>query len=156
MGELLELEIKIFSKLNFNDNSILEKNIYLFIRELIEKYPDDKVIIITINDIVKLFKGWCERFNIEYETNNTQFGKILSYMKIDGITKGDRLSSGNTKKLDMKKINDFFKKYPEVCNREERKTKAIKEKRSLYNKDRYKKKKQDRLELLHLDFKNFD
>ena len=85
-----------------------KQDIYSFLREYMIKHPEDITIRTTYKDFLKLFKDWYKKAKHLDHLNDRQFWMTLIHLKIDGITNGPRVRSGNTKIINITKLNEFF------------------------------------------------
>ena len=86
-----------------------KEHVLLFIKDMITKYEDDVVLELLISDISILFYDWRNRHDMINCVDTTNLGVIIHHLKINGISKGRRKTTGNTKIFNIKQIKDHFK-----------------------------------------------
>jgi hypothetical protein len=89
--------------------SQIKEHIILFIKDMINKHSEDITIELLLDDVSKLFTEWRNSKNLTYEIDNTNLGVLIYHLKINGITKGKRKNTGNTKRFNIKQIKEYFK-----------------------------------------------
>jgi len=85
-----------------------KNHVVMFIKDLITKYNDETILELLISDISILFYDWRNKKDIMNCIDSTNLGVIIHHLKINGITKGQRKSSGNTKIFNIKQIREHF------------------------------------------------
>ena len=143
-----------------------KQDIYSFLREYMIKHHKDITIRTTYKDFLKLFKDWYKKVKHLDHLNDRQFWMTLIHMKIDGITNGPRVRSGNTKIINICKLNESLKRLEKeerpsklegtVVNELEDRETIKKQKNKERQRQRYQEKKQEKQELIHLNYMNFD
>ena len=105
--EIKELIKSTQSALQY-DKLQYKNQVQMFIKDLITKYNDEIILELLICDISILFYDWRNKNNMMNCIDTTNLGVIIYNLKINGITKGQRKSSGNTKIFNIKQIKDHF------------------------------------------------
>ena len=79
-----------------------------WLRDFTLAHIDVTMIELSAQDTFTQFHNWKEENNIEYETSIIKFGVALKNLKIDGIEKGRRTMTGNTKYFMIEKLKKYF------------------------------------------------
>jgi hypothetical protein len=103
-------QIKSIVEANPNEysKSLIKDHVKSFIKDLASKYDEDTEIEIKMSIINILFYEWKARNSIDCGIDTGNLGLVIYNLKIDGITKGKRSTSGNSKKFNFKQIKDYF------------------------------------------------
>ncbi len=109
--EQMKLIIKKEHESTKYDKSQIKDQVINFIKYIIDKNNEDAILELLVSDLNKLFYEWRHNNNIVNSIDNTNLGVIVHHLKINGITKGKRKSSGNSKTFNIKLIKEHFSNY---------------------------------------------
>ena len=104
MRAIIELEQ---NKVKY-DKSQIRSQITNFIKYIANRNSSDSILELLVSDLNKLFYEWRHNNNIINSIDNTNLGVVIHHLKINGISKGRRKSSGNTKIFNIQQIRDHF------------------------------------------------
>ena len=110
MAHFTVQEIIIFSRLGIitGDDKSPKLQVILFLESMVQKHDDSVIITLEMSDVAKLFEEWQTHHQLTTKIPIIKLGCIIHHLKINGITKGQRKSSGNTKIFNIKQIKDHF------------------------------------------------
>jgi len=68
----------------------------------------ENIVQMHAKECFDLFIGWCKENKVEYNINAIKFGVRLTNLKINGVSSGDRTSTGVKRIFDISKLKKHF------------------------------------------------
>lgn len=69
---------------------------------------NENIVQMHAKECFDLFIGWCKENKVEYNINAIKFGVRLTNLKINGVSSGDRTSTGVKRIFDISKLKKHF------------------------------------------------